>query len=333
MDQKINLTSAEHAQIWGAYQNASLTTCVMKYFNEKVEDEEIKPIVQDALTMVESHLGKLKQLFEKENYPLPVGFTDEDVNVDAPRLYSDNFFLQYIFQMGMLGMGAFTQAISMSTREDIYLFFSEGFREYNALHQKASLVSLTKGLYNRPPTIPTPKEVDFVKKQSFLTGWFGERRPLTALEIANLFSNIQRNSLGVATLTGFRQVAKSKEVTKYITQGIEIAKKHINVFSSVLNEGNVPVPGGSDAMVTESSTVSPFSDKLIMTHVTAMITLGISFYGMSISTNIRRDLISHYTRLSGEIALYSEDGANIMIDNGWLEEPPRMVDRNELANK
>ncbi|GGB41976.1 DUF3231 family protein [Virgibacillus dakarensis] len=332
MELKQNLTSAEIANIWRAYQNASITSAVLKYFTSKVEDEEIKPVIQDALTLEQTQLDKLTRIFKKENFPIPIAFTDQDVNVEAPRLYTDNFFLQYVVQMGSLGMGSFTQAISASTREDIYLFFSEGFRQYNELHQKASLIALTKGLMNKPPIIPVPKEVDFVKKQSFLTGWFGERRPLTALEIANLYTNIARNNLGVATLTGFSQVAKSKEVTEYIKRGIHIAKKHAEVFSSVLREGDVPVPSGSDAMVTDANETSPFSDKLMMMHVTAMIGLGISFYGMSISTNIRRDLITHYTRLSGEIALYSEDGTNIMIDNGWLEEPPRMVARDDLVN-
>jgi hypothetical protein len=32
-----------------------------------------------------------------------------------------------------------------------------------------------------------------------------------------------------------------------------------------------------------------------------------------------------------EIALYAEDGANIMIKHGWLEEPPQMQDRNQLT--
>ncbi|WP_176555775.1 DUF3231 family protein [Virgibacillus ndiopensis] len=331
MDQNISLTASEISQIWGAYQNASITSTVLRYFNKIVEDEEIRPVIQDALSLTQSHLEQLTRIFEKEGKPVPNGFNDQDVSLDAPRLYSDNYMLQYTLQQGSLGMFAFTQSLSLSTREDIYLFFSEGYRDYNKLHQKALLVSLTKGLYIRPPYIPTPDKVDYVKKQSFLTGWFGEKRPLTAIEIAFLFSNIQRNSLGIATLTGFSQVTKSKEIRDYIVRGVEIAKKHVNVFTSILKDSQVPVPMWSDSMVTNAATFAPFSDKLMMAHVTGMISLGISFYGMSITANPRRDLVTHYTRLSGEIALYSEDGSNIMIDNGWLEEPPRMVDRDELA--
>lgn len=330
-DQNIQLTSSELSQIWGAYMNGSLTSTVLKYFIQKVEDKEIAAVIQNALDVFQTDEKELTSFFEMENKPIPIGFTDQDVNADAPRLYTDNYCLQHVLQSSMLGIFAFSGSVVMSSREDIYSFFTKGLRKFNELHQKALTVAKAKGIYTQPPSIPTPDRVDFVKKQNFLTGWFGERRPLTALEIANLFSNIERNSLGIATLTGFSQVVKSKEVREYILRGIEIARKQINVFSSVLQEGQVPTPMGSDAMVTDSNKVSPFSDKLMMFHVTGMITLGIAFYGISISTNIRRDLAAHYTRLSGEIALYSEDGAEIMIKNEWLEEPPRMVDREELA--
>ncbi|WP_246031675.1 DUF3231 family protein [Salibacterium salarium] len=327
----INLTTAEHSQLWSAYMNSSISSIMIKYFIAKVEDHDIHGVLQEALTLTTDHLEQITDMFTKENKPIPIGFTDQDVNVNAPRLYSDNYFLQHTFQLGIFGMFTFSSSVSLSTRKDIHQFFSEGLRKYNDLHEKASSVSLQKGLYLRPPTVPTPNEVDFVKKQNFLTGWFGERRPLTTQEITYLYSNIQRNSLGIAMLTGFSQVVKSKEIKNFIIRGIEIAKKHVNIFNSILEESQVPTPMGSDSMVTGSADIAPFSDKLMMYHVTGMITLGIGFYGLSISTNIRRDLAVHYTRLSAEIALYSEDGANIMIDNEWLEEPPRMVDRDELA--
>ncbi|RSL34730.1 DUF3231 family protein [Salibacterium salarium] len=331
LDKNTNITSAEHAQLWNAYMNASITSTIVKYFLAKVEDPDIESVLQEALTLTTTHLETLTNIFTKENKPVPMGFNDQDLNTKAPRLYSDNYFLQHILQLGMAGMFTFSASTSLSIRHDIYTFFSKGLQEYNHLHQKATSVSLAKGLYLRSPTIPTPNEVDFVKKQNFLTGWLGKRRPLTTQEITYLYSNLERNSLGIAMLTGFSQVVKSKEIKKYLIRGIEIARKHMNIFRSILEENHVPTPMGSDSMVTDSTNVSPFSDKLMMYHVNGMSTLGIGFYGVSISTNIRRDLAVHYTRLTAEIALYSEDGATLLIDNEWLEEPPRMVNRNELV--
>ncbi|MFA1819513.1 DUF3231 family protein [Virgibacillus oceani] len=331
MENNTPLTAAELSQIWGSYMDASLMTAVYSYFSEKTEDEEIQPVIQEALDLSENHAIVLKEFFEAENHPVPVGFTDEDVNTDAPRLYTDGYMLQHALQLGTLGMAESTVSIGMTAREDIYDYFKQAHKDFNQLHEHATKVALLKGTYLRPPIIPAPKEVDFVKKQSFITGFFGERRPLLAPEAANLYSNIQRNSLGISTLTGFSQVAKSDKVTSYILRGIDIAKKHIAIFNDVMQESDVPVPAGSDAGVTDEAAVSPFSDKLMMYLTTGMVTLGIAFYGASITANIRRDIASHFIRLSGEILLYSEDGANLMIDNEWAEEPPRMVDRDELA--
>lgn len=170
MEKKVGLTASEISQIWGSYMNASLTSTVLSYFLEKVEDEDINSVLKQAYTLSQSDLEKLSHIFEQENKPIPIGFTNEDVNLDAPRLYTDNYFLQYAYQMGMLGMTSCSMALSMSTREDIYQFFSGSLRKFNELHEKAMAVSKTKGVYSSPPSIPTPDEADFVKKQSFLTG-------------------------------------------------------------------------------------------------------------------------------------------------------------------
>ncbi|MFD1038918.1 DUF3231 family protein [Virgibacillus byunsanensis] len=155
MEQKINVTSAELSQIWEAYMDASITSTVLSYFIEKVEDEDIKPVLHDAQSLAISHMQTLSIIFEQENKPIPFGFTDEDVNIEAPRLYSDNYFLQYMLQVGKFGLLFFSRAITMSTREDINSFFSEGLRQFNDLHRKATVVGLRKGLYIKPPTIPT----------------------------------------------------------------------------------------------------------------------------------------------------------------------------------
>jgi len=81
------------------------------------------------------------------------------------------------------------------------------------------------------------------------------------------------------------------------------------------------------------STIAPFSDKLMVFHTTAMIAVGIGNYGTAAGTCQRIDLSVLYTRLSAEIAKYAEDGANLMIKNGWLEEPPQADDRHALVNQ
>jgi hypothetical protein len=155
---------------------------------------------------------------------------------------------------------------------------------------------------------------------------------LLSLEVTHLFDNTQRNALGLATLMGFSQVTNSQKVGQFMVRGKEIASKHVEIFGSILRENDLSVPMTSDFDVTDS-TVSPFSDKLMMFHTTALIAIGMAYYGTSMSTSVRRDISVQYSRLIQEIGKYSEDGANLMIENGWMEQPPQAADRDALANK
>jgi hypothetical protein len=329
----VKLTSAEITNLWTSYMNDSAAICQLRHFLEKIEDEEIKPVIQQALELSQSHVNKISEIFNKEKYPIPYGFNlEEDVDINAPRLYSDTFVLNYIEQMGKIGLNSYSMCLALSIREDVYSYFSECLAESDRLLKRANEVLLSKGLYIRAPYLPMPENVDFVKKQNFLTGYFGERRPLVGTEITNLYANFQRNALGAATMMGFSQVAKNKDVRQFMVRGKEIASKHCEVFSSILREDDVNVPMSWDTEVTDSSTHT-FSDKLMMFYTTILIALSVGYYGASMSMSPRRDIGTQYARLNQEILLYAEDGGNIMIKNGWMEEPPRALDRDELAKK
>ncbi len=327
----IKLTADEISQLWAAYMNDSAAKCQLSHFLAKVKDDEIRPVIEHALELSKAHVATLADFFKKENYPIPYGFSlEEDVDENAPKLFSDTYVLNYLNQMGKIGLQGYSIAVSLAVRSDIYSYFAECLKESIDLLRIANNVLLSKGLYIKSPYLETPGNVDFIKKQNFLTGYFGERRPLTGLEISNLFANFKRNAIGAATLIGFSQVAKSKDVKQFFLRGKDIAEKHCEIFGSILREDDLPVPMSWDTEVTDSTTYT-FSDKLMMFYTTSLTSLSIGYYGASIAGSLRRDIATQYVRLNHEIGLYSEDGANIMIKHGWLEEPPRALDRDELA--
>ena len=156
---------------------------------------------------------------------------------------------------------------------------------------------LEKGIYVRHPIINTFKEADTVKKQNFLRGFLGERRPLLAQEVFQLFFGIRTNQVGGALLTDFQQVARSKQVRAYMARGVEIARKHVNIFSSVLQREKIPIPMHSREFVTDS-TIPPFSDRLMMEHVVILGSIGVVDYATAVASSIRHDLSASYARLS-----------------------------------
>jgi spore coat protein CotF len=328
---EVALTSSELANLWVSYLNDTMAICGIKYFLANIQDEQIRSVLEYALKISQRHVQKVTKIFNEEDYPIPQGFTEKDVNLDAPRLFSDRMYLFYILNMGKFGLTSYALAISFAARTDIVQFYSTCMDETQELHNRAKELTKEKGFYTRPPQIPKPEQIDFVKKQSFLAGWFGDRRPLLGIEIANLVYNAKRNALGQALITGFSQVAKSKEVRRYFERGREIAGKHFEIFTSLLQEDYSSAGVLNLTSDVTDSKIAPFSDKLMMYHIAALIASGIGQYGVAMASSPRHDLGVHYGRLTTEIGHYADDGANIMINNGWMEQPPVAADRKVLA--
>src|SRR6476646_10124705 len=91
---KIN--ASEYGIIWSQYLNDSLSRCVLRYLLNDAKDEDTRALLQFALQLSETHIERTKQFLTQENYPIPIGFTDEDVTVNAPSLFTDTFKVIYL---------------------------------------------------------------------------------------------------------------------------------------------------------------------------------------------------------------------------------------------
>ena len=131
MEDKTNipLTAAEMSGLWTQYINDTLAVCVMSYFLEKVEDEEVRPIIEWTLDTAKENVSIMQELFQKEDFPIPIGFTEQDVNPKAPRLFTDTFFLMYLRQMSMFAMTASSAALGLVTRPDVVAFHKRIFKK------------------------------------------------------------------------------------------------------------------------------------------------------------------------------------------------------------
>ncbi|WP_226641849.1 DUF3231 family protein [Mesobacillus subterraneus] len=327
---KIRLTSAEMSSMWTQYINDTISICVLSYFRNYIDDNKIKEIVEYATGSSQKNISLLKEIFDREDFPCPVGFTKKDVNIHAPRIFSDTFVMMYLRHMSILGMAANSAAIGLGTRPDVIAFHKSVLKSAVGLQDLTRELMLEQGTYIRPPFISAPDKVEFVDKQKFLSGIKSRRRVLTSVEITHLFLNIQTNQIGKALIMGFMQVAQDKEVKEYLQRGKKIAQKHVDLFSDILKKNDIPAPMLWDAAVTDSTT-QVFSDKLILFHISAMIAAGIGNYGVAMAASPRKDIGLIYASLIPEIALYAEDGANIMIKNSWLEQPPMADDRDQLS--
>lgn len=327
----IPLTAGELAELFTTYLSNSASICVLSYFVEKAEDPDIKSVIKMALDASNKAVKQIADIFANVNHPIPLGFSQADVNTNAQKLYSDKFMIIYVRFLARFGLTNYSEARSIATRSDVRDFFNEFIHSTLELLNVCDNVLLNKGLYEKEPYIPIPDKVDFVEKQSFLSGFLGERRPLNASEINRLYLNFVRSSLGKAFLLGLCQTITDKEIKEYFLRGMNISQTHMEVVDTFLKKDDLPTPVSLDSEIT-ASTVPIFSDKLMMFHVVSLNGLGLGINGISLSRVMRRDLSLALTRFMTEIALFAEDGFNILIDRKWFERMPQAADRKELLN-
>lgn len=323
------LTAAEVGFLWSHYMGNSLNIGLLKHFLAKVEDKEVEMVLRYGYEAALRIDAAIAAILTKEGFPLPRGFTDEDVDPDAPRLFEDTGSLYYVKQMVRLALPATTEGLVNSARQDVREFFSMAARLGEELNNRVTHVLLSKGLYVRPPYLPAPRETKLAG-EDFAGSVLGKNRPLLAIEVAHVFTNMSNNLFGNQVAAAFSQVARAEELRSYFFRGTEIANKHLKIFSDTLNDSGLKAPAPWAAMPTLSRT-PPYSDRLMLSLVTSVTAMGLGHYGLGLAASMRADLAVMYSRLMAEVGMYLADGAALMIKNGWLEEPPGAPDRAALA--
>ena len=327
---KIPLVSSEISGLWNTYMASSVTKCLLIFFVNRVDDIETRSILQHTLDLSYQNIQVLENIFTQSSIPIPEGFTDEDVYVDAPRLFSDELYLFYLSNLSRAQMLNYTQILSNCARTDIRELFTKLTIESTDLYNKVTDIRLSKGLFTKFPCLEVPKKVEYIKDENFMLDWFGEKRALLAGEITHISIIILANILGRAITTGFGQVCKTKKISDYMFRGRDISTKKIELFTSILTSENIPIPSTSYSFVIDS-TVAPFSEKLMMFLIISVGIISIENDGMALAESIRKDLQIKFMRITPEVMKFIKDGADIMIDKNWLEQPPQSVEHKNLV--
>ncbi|KMJ58285.1 hypothetical protein AB685_10265 [Bacillus sp. LL01] len=328
------LTCAETSTLWTLYLNNSMSACVLRYFLECVEDKEIREVVAKAYDVASNNENELKSVFWKEQYPLPIAFSENDINLQAPRLFSDSFKLSYVLQMAKIGMVTYGACLGAVSRKDIRQLYTTFLQRTVELFDESTELLLERGLYTKKPYTIIPEKAQFVDDQKYFSGLnpFVNKRTLNTIEVTHLSLNIETNQIGMMLCTAFSQAAIHKEVREFMLKGKQLAHRHIKTFIDILMKDDVQAPMSADYSITDSK-IPPFSDKLMMFHNSFMIAAGIGNYATASSASHRTDIAIKYEKLSSESALLAKSGADIMVTHRWMEKPPATSDRNELSKK
>jgi hypothetical protein len=333
MDQnKLKLTSSEIGSLWAEYVNGTMTDTVNRYMVSIIEDEAIKAIFEDAIRTFEKQKKQLVTFIENEGFPVPIGFTESDLNKGAERLFTDIFCLNYLHIMTLHGLLGHSTAFGVSVRKDLRYFYdscdNDGKRMY---HQTIELL-LEKGNFQRDPLFYPANNPEFISSQDFTDGIFGKGRRLAATEIISISFNLKKSIMAKTLSIAFSQVAQTKEVRKFLENSEQTANEQIQAFSKIMQADNLPAPKSWETEVT-TSTDSPFSDKLMLYHIGFLFQAAQAYHGTGLASAMRTDLVTTYESIILKNLMVTKKWFNLMVQNKWLEQPPLAPNRNEIAKE
>jgi hypothetical protein len=321
-----SMTSSEIGAVWITYQQKTMLFQMLDYFINKSDDHEAREIMSSLRDEIQPVIAQMVSMFNAEGIPIPIGFVPQDVNKDAPKLYDNGFDIMFVRLVKEISSGLHTLNLTMVYREDIILLFRDLTKMTQKYYDNCTKYLLKKGLLPRAPYVTIEKSIEFVKSNNYLDGakLFSEKRPLNTVEIAHIYRAIESNVTGMQMIFGFAQVAKEKEAKKYFNKGGELAKALIKDMSELLLQNNIQVPTTAGGNITDSK-VPPFSDKIMMYCISLFCSFSLGGNSIGTAFSLRNDLPLKFAAYMKDIFEYAHEGAKIMIQNGWMEEPPQTI--------
>ncbi|SFE59672.1 DUF3231 family protein [Alteribacillus iranensis] len=328
--QNLKLTSAEIGTLWAQYINGTATDTVNKYMVSIIEDEKIKALFEEALQIFNRQKNQIAAFIENEGFPVPIGFSEQDLRPGTNRLFSDIFCLHYLHIMTLHGLLGHTASLSASVRKDLREFFDTCDNDGKWMYHQTIELLLEKGHFQRDPYFYPEATPEFVSGQKFLDGFFGDQRPLAATEIVSLSFNIKKKVMEKTLTLAFSQVTTSKEVRKFLQTSQKVSDDQIKTLGNILHQDNLPVPMSWETEVTTSQE-APFSDKLMLYHIGFLLQTSQAYHGSGLGVAMRTDLVLTYEKIILKNLTLTKDWFDLMTKYKWLEQPPLAPDRKKMA--
>ncbi|KLV16240.1 DUF3231 domain-containing protein [Niallia circulans] len=319
------LTSVEYGALWTTYQKKTMILCFLQYFIEKSEEPKAKDLMKGLHDKLNTKVNEIRNILEGAGAIIPNGFTNDDVYLDAPVLFEQGFDIMFSRILKEISMGMYVLHTTISYRPDIINLY----RSLTELTQKYyyyfTEYLLDHKLMLNPPVINMPHSKSYIEDPSYMKGTniFGNKRNFNVVEYGLLYHSLESNVLGMQLMKGFAQTSANSDVKEYFQKGYELAKKIYLETEEMLLNSDILTPSIVSRKVT-SSTTAPFSDKLMMFCTYLLNGFSIGGQGFGAVFCLRNDAILQSGVFAKDVLSFGLKGARIMMERGWLEEPPSM---------
>lgn len=164
---KLKLTSSEIGTLWGECVNGTMTDVVNRYMFSIIEDESIKAVFEDAIKTFANQKKQIVAFIENEGFPVPIGFTESDLNKGTKKLFTDIFCLNYLHIMTLHGLLGHTTSLGVSVREDLRYFYDSCDNDAKRMYHQTLELLLEKGEFQRDPYFYPAKNPEYISSQDF----------------------------------------------------------------------------------------------------------------------------------------------------------------------
>jgi hypothetical protein len=325
----IPITSSELAYLWNTYLLNSKSKHILEYAVAQCSDKDIRSILNMSLDLSAHALSVVEGIFRAEGQEVPYGFSEEDVNIASPKIYTDKLMLYILKVYSMVGLSNYGMAISLTPRQDIRKFFTDSVITGINLSNKIDDVALEKGIYLRTPNVPPTKNKEFANDKSIMGRIIGHKRTLTALEITSIFNCSMVSSITEAQLLGMAQTIEDAKLKDFLNRSRKALKEQIETLNEILHKENLTFPPSLESEVL-SSAVPAFSDRLSMFFCFASLADILTMFSIGKVGIMRKDVFMTLSQLSSEIVLLTKDATDLLLERGWFEEMPKNIDRSDI---
>lgn len=319
------MSSVELGALWLTYHKKGVILRMLEHFIEKADDPNAKELMSSLWKQLHPKIIEMKTIIENEGAIAPEGFTKEDVNLEAPKLWDNGFDIMFSRVLKEISVGLYALHLPSSYRKDIIKLYRDLTEISDVYYEHFTQYLLENEYLSRPNYITMPNSIDYITDKDYVKGTniFGHKRSLNVVEFNELYRLIESNISGMKLLDGFIQVSKDEEVKKYFTKGRDFAKEIIGELSDISLKENIQPPAAPGGTVT-NSTVAPFSEKLMMYCNYLLSGLSLGAGGFAGGFSLRNDLQAKYAIFGKDLFEYQREGTMLMISKGWYEEPPKM---------
>lgn len=317
-----DLTSTEVSNLWSAFLKNSMEIRFYEYFMETTADSEIINVVEKMLNHTRKSIENVKDLLLMGNISIPLGITEQDVNLKAQKFFSDTFTLFFCLDLTLFSISTLSRALADCTRNDVRIHFHMNLEFYISNQKEVNELMLARGIYLRPPTIAVDSVVDFVGA-NYLGGILGGLRPVNVAEIANLARIIHRAQFSKMVFVAFSKIATIDHISKHFLKGRDEIQRVLDSLQEVLEQENIPISSLGDYQIFEVEE-PPFSDRLMLLFIN--LCLGIFCFNLvseAMTSCFRSDIVLKFTKIKMNMMKYYGEGLKLMIKEGWLERLPQ----------